>query len=93
MTLLDEQGRRMWAFNPVTDPPKVVYAIAWAWAGRPGLLPPGHNLCFAPCPFLEGGYCLDCHAVAYAALEAARKYEAWRNWLVTGQLPQKDVHA
>ncbi len=95
MTLLDEQGRRMWAFNPTTDPFKVLRAVAYAWAAPPfersRYIPPGQNLCFAPCPVLEGGYCLDCHAVAWAALAEARRREAWRHWLVTGQLPQKDV--
>jgi hypothetical protein len=77
----------MFAFSPDTDPPKVVRALAWAWAGGDPYhnLPPGQNLCFGPCPFLEGGYCLDCHGVAYAALVAVRRYEAWKQWLVTGR--------
>lgn len=66
ITLLDEQGRRMWAFAPSTDPYRVLHAVAWAY-------PRGEPVCGAPCPAVEGQYCIDCHAIASAALTEARK--------------------
>lgn len=58
-------GRRMFAFHPATDPLDVLVELAWAW-------PSGQSVCGSGCPTPEGGYCMDCHLVAYGAREAAR---------------------
>jgi len=88
--LRDEQGRRMWAFNPQTDPYKVLHTLSWAWAAQPEdrakYIAPGRSLCGSSCPFVDGGYCLDCHGIAWTALQQARRWDAWKEWLVTGQV-------
>lgn len=75
LTLLDDEGRRVFAFSPSTDPPMVLFYVSWAH-------PRGLAICGSreiPCPMIgedgrtRTGYCLDCHHVGYAALEEARK--------------------
>lgn len=73
--LIDEQGRRMFAFDPRTDADEVLRAVAWAH-------PDGLPICGTPrgaCPMTDDdgrtrtAYCLDCHAIAFAALSEARR--------------------
>jgi hypothetical protein len=66
ITLHDDQGRQMFAFDGRTDPDEVVLAVAWAWPQR---IP----LCDWPCPGHEGKYCLECHTDAWLALCEARR--------------------
>lgn len=63
IVLHDDQGRRMFAFDPKTDPDAVLHAVAWAH-------PQGIPMCgIDP----HSGYCVDCHGIAYAALVEARR--------------------
>ena len=70
VTVLDEQGRRMFAFHPRTDPFHVLRAVAWCYARS------DHPLCHgwpgAGCPTTEGLYCCECHLAGYEALRAAK---------------------
>lgn len=73
ITVRDHLGRRAFAFAPASDPFAVLAAVAWAYAeGR-------HPVCTSwpgwGCPATEGGYCLDCHCEAQAALDEARRRE------------------
>lgn len=75
ITLHDDAGRRMFSFNPPTDPYAVLHALAWAW-------PEGLPICGTrawPCPLIDEtgrhrrSYCLDCHCMGSWALEEARR--------------------
>ena len=70
MTLVDEQGRRLFAFDPTTDPYEVLAAVSWAH-------PDGVSICRSgSCSYARpggGGYCVDCHTLAWNALDAARR--------------------
>jgi hypothetical protein len=59
----------MFSWYGGTDPLNVVVELAWAWAK-----PDQQKICDMPgCPTEDGGYCLDCHGVAYSAQEGARR--------------------
>lgn len=70
VTVLDEQGRRMFSFHPHTDPFYVLRAVAWCYARH------DHPLCHpwpgSGCPATEGEYCCECHLFGFEALEAAK---------------------
>ena len=69
LTLLDEHGRRLFAFDCQTDPYEVLAAVSWAH-------PNGVSICRSgSCLNARdgGGYCVDCHTLAWSALDAARR--------------------
>lgn len=66
---LPREGLRMFAFDPQTDPTNVLVELAWAHPDDKR-----QSLCGAPCPKQEtGGYCLDCHSVAWSAKTEAER--------------------
>lgn len=72
ITVLDDQGQRVFAFDPPTDPFHVLRAIAWAYTRKVPLCSswPGWG-----CPTTEGAYCCACHEIGWAALATARKLQ------------------
>lgn len=56
----------MFAFSPVTDPIEVLIELAWAW-------PAGQTICSFRGESHPDTYCVECHAVAWAAREQARE--------------------
>jgi hypothetical protein len=63
----DVTGRRSWAWETDTDPDGVLWAVVLAYAKG------AESLCAWDCPAVDGRYCLDCHATAYAAVEELRR--------------------
>jgi len=58
-------GQTMFAWATDTDPINVLVELTWAWGA-------GQSMCDWDCPTKAGGYCLDCHSIAYSARERAK---------------------
>jgi len=68
ITLSDYDGRLMFAFDPSTDPLRVLRQICWTYVNTE------RSVCGWSCPAVDGMYCLECHSVAWAAkVEALRR--------------------
>ena len=61
IVLTDYDGTLMFAFDPGTDPLRVLAQLVWTYANGE------RSLCGYECPAVDGKYCLDCHSVAYSA--------------------------